>query len=319
MKNFINLKKDTNVIYLFFMWTAANCIPNRDGITGDIRTESGRCVVSRESFNQNIKNGLAISNMIAPLPGCELLSVKNAYSESLSLAQAQKSLMSRIALSIGCKPEELTPEDIFMYCFDIPLFGTVNSDGVNKGEKKNKISYPAFSFSSVTGSAGTLFDPKTITNVKFDSQGKSNVFGKEGNTMSGSNVKNYLVEGIFACIAQINVLQLKQIAEVIFGIEDEDKIHSRIEELCNLYCHGLWSGYKQLGYCSSARKGQQPYMLKAIQKDNWVVTSDPAKLLVEDNGKPLYHDNIENTVCKFMDKSQDWFNNIGGDWTEYVE
>ncbi len=115
MQNFINLKRDTNVIYLFFMQTAANCIPNRDGITGDIRTEDGRCVVSRESFNQNIKNGLAISHMIAPLPGCELLSVKNAYSEPLSLAQAQKSLMSRIALSLGCKPEELTPEDIFLY------------------------------------------------------------------------------------------------------------------------------------------------------------------------------------------------------------
>lgn len=130
------LNENTGYIYTLFMWTASNCSPNRDGGTGEIRVDAKRRVfTTQECFNQNVKNGVYFSSQSGAIPseyGSELLGCKNAFFRPTTLKNAQMELLNRIGSKLEKAPKELTTKDLFFQCFDIPLFGTVNSDGIDK-------------------------------------------------------------------------------------------------------------------------------------------------------------------------------------------
>jgi hypothetical protein len=306
------LKEDTRYIYTFFVWTASNCAPNRDGGTGEIRVDSKKRVfTTQECFNQNIKNGIFFASKAGRIPedcGAELLGCKNAHFQPTTLQKAQLDLLERIANITDKKTDELGTEEIFKYCFDIPLLGLVNSNGVDKTK------YPAFDFKSVTGSAGLIYLPKTVTPVSLDNRGISNSFAQKEGGMPGSHYTDYLEEGVFSCLGFFNVAQLEMIAERVFKITDKKEIHNRVEALYRLYLTGIWEGFKLLGYASVLRKGQQPFSLSCVQKTELPdYISDPADILMKDNQLP-FHVSFENTIADFEEALTPWKENISKDW-----
>lgn len=312
------LKKDTRYIYTFFMWTASNCSPNRDGGTGEIRVDSKRRVfTTQECFNQNVKNGVFFASQSGTVPsiyGAELLGCKNAFFRPTTLKSAQLSLLDRIASKAGKDPKELSTEDLFTRCFDIPLLGMVNSNGVNDKKKE----YPAFDIHSITGSAGLIYLPKTVTQVSIENRGISNSFASKDGGMPGSHYTDYMVEGVFSCLGFFNVSQLEMIAEKIFNISDGDMVRNRIEELYRLYLAGIWEGFKLLGYASTMRKGQQPYCLYSTQRETLPdYISDPADLLMENSVLPG-HSSFKNTIADYEKVCTPWMEKIsmGEDWLE---
>ncbi len=319
----INLKQDTNYIYTLFVWTASNCSPNRDGGTGEIRVDPlSRVFITQECFNQNVKNGIFYSRQSGLLntnQGVELLGCKNEFFGPRTLKMAQKELLVTIAHQVGKNDNDVQAEDVFKYCFDIPLFGEVNSNGLRDPNDKaakesDKKPHPAFP-ASITGSTGLIYLPKTVTQVKIDNRGISNSFSQpkskdndEPKGMPGSHFTDYLEEGVFICLGQFNVKQLKFIASQKLGISDEKMIHDRIEQLYNLYLTGIWEGYKLLGYASTMRKGQQPFALYSIQKEHMPgeYISDPAYLLADEDGTLPMHVSFQQTINVLDPKLDAW-------------
>jgi hypothetical protein len=310
------LNENTGYIYTLFMWTASNCSPNRDGGTGEIRVDAKRRVfTTQECFNQNVKNGVYFSSQSGAIPseyGSELLGCKNAFFRPTTLKNAQMELLNRIGSKLEKAPKELTTKDLFFQCFDIPLFGTVNSDGIDKKE------YPAFDFHSITGSAGLIYLPKTVTQVSIENRGISNAFAGENKDMPGSHYTDYMVEGVFSCLGFFNVFQLELIAEKIFKISDKTLVRKRIEELYRLYLAGVWEGFKLLGYASTMRKGQQPYCLYSAQRKdipNYIL--DPADLLMKNSIMPS-HVSFDKTLKDYKEVCKPWMKKIAleNDWQE---
>jgi hypothetical protein len=217
-------------------------------------------------------------------------------------------LRDRIAEITGKDEKKVTAQDMFCNCFDIPLFGLVNSNGLPHA------AFPR----SITGSAGLIYLPKTVTQVKIENRGISNAFCQPGSNMPGSHYTDYLEEGVFSCLGLFNVKQLKLIAQKKLGIEDESLIHSRIQTLYNLYLTGIWEGYKLLGYASTMRKGQQPYSLLATQvnqlPDSYI--KDPAYILADEQGALPVHESIPDTIHVLEKALPDWLGRISGNWQE---
>lgn len=305
----ISLKQDANYIYTLFMWTASNCSPNRDGGTGEIRVDPlSRVFITQECFNQNIKNGIFYSRQSGLLKvdqGVELLGCKNEFFGPRTLKGALKDLLGKMSDNVGKSNDDVVAQDTFFQSFDVPLFGLVNSNGLD---------HPAFP-ASITGSAGLIYLPKTVTQVKIDNRGISNSFSQpkskdneEPKGMPGSHFTDYLEEGVFICLGQFNVKQLKFIASQKLGISDEKIIHERIEQLYNLYLTGIWEGYKLLGYASTMRKGQQPFALYSIQKEFMPgeYISDPSYLLADEDGTLPMHVSFQQTINDLEPKLDAW-------------
>lgn len=333
MINF-TLKPETNYVYVWFTWSASNCSPNRDGGTGEMRVDSRRRVfTTQECFNQNVKNGVFYatqSGLInAKKDGSELFGCKNEYflgDESLSRKKATYQLLNRLGTLLDKKP--IVKEDVFNSCFDLPLFGFVNSDCLEDDAIPK----------SFTGSAGLIYLPKTVTQVIVSNRGISNSFanppksssaeykavktssqyedelkkGKDplhAQDMPGSHYSDFLEEGVFSSLAFVNVKQLGFVAEQKFGMTDKTKIRERIAELANLYLLGIWEGFKLLGYVSSMRKGQQPLAMFAAQRTTLAdYVSDPSDLLSDDKGTIPMHNNIPDTISKLKIKFNAWKN-----------
>ena len=115
IENF-KLEDETRYIYTFFIWTASNCAPNRDGGTGEIRVDSKRRVfTTQECFNQNIKNGIFFASQSGEIAdsGTELLGCKNTYFQPTTLKKAKENLLKRISSKLNKKIEGITSQDIF--------------------------------------------------------------------------------------------------------------------------------------------------------------------------------------------------------------
>lgn len=314
----LTIDPTTNYIYTLFLWSASDCSPNRDGGTGAIRTDQQhRVFITQESFNQNIKNGLFFSTNgfgagDGDLPPAILMGCKNEFFGARTLRQALEAVRDQIAEKVQKEGDEITGEDLFSHCFDIPLFGYVNSNGLEK--------HPAFPH-NLPGSAGLLYLPKTLTQVTLENRGISNSFSQPKSKddhspkgMPGSHFTDYLVEGVFVTLGIVNISQLRVIAEKKFGIEDKGVIERRVTELYNLYLAGIWEGYKLLGYASTMRKGQQPlslYSLPLSKLPDYV--SNPADILMEDGQLPL-HESIEKTLSMTGPKLAAWSKSLGGEF-----
>ena len=311
------LKDTTNYIYTLFIWTASNCSPNRDGGTGEIRVDpQSRVFTTQECFNQNVKNGVFYakqSGLLQETDGAELMGCKNEFFGPRTLKGALTDLLAKIASLRGKEKDEITAADMFNNCFDIPFFGLVNSNGLEHQ------AFPA----SITGSAGLMYLPKTLTQVKIDNRGISNLFSQpksKGNEepkgMPGSHFTDYLEEGVFICLGLFNSKQLRFIATEKLGLADDEILTKRIEQLYRLYLTGIWEGYKLLGYTSTMRKGQQPFALYANQSeqlpDQYI--SDPAFLLANEKGVLPMHVNVSQTLSEMEKKLEPWKNRFGTEW-----
>ena len=311
------LKETTNYIYTLFIWTAGNCSPNRDGGTGEIRVDpQSRVFTTQECFNQNVKNGVFYarqSGLLADSIGAELMGCKNEFFGPRTLKRALADVLVNIASITEKKDEEVTAADMFTHCFDIPFFGLVNSNGLD---------HPAFP-QSITGSAGLIYLPKTVTQVKIDNRGISNAFSQpksssseEPKGMPGSHFTDYLEEGVFICLGLFNAKQLRFIATKNLGLADDEALSKRIEQLYRLYLTGIWEGYKLLGYASTMRKGQQPFALQVNQTeqlpDQYI--SDPASLLADEKGILPMHVSISQTISQLEERLTPWKNRFGGEW-----
>lgn len=317
----ISLKPDTNFIYTFFMWTASNCSPNRDGGTGEIRVDPQRRVfTTQECFNQNVKNGLFFatqSGLVDGAEGAELMGCKNEFFGPRTLRGALSELLTKTAKRLSKKEENVTAGDVFRHCFDIPLFGLVNSNGLEHQ------AFPA----SITGSAGLVYLPKTVTSVTIQNRGISNAFSqpksKEDDApkgMPGSHYTDYLEEGVFCCLGFFNVKQLEFIAEEKLGLDDHVAVRNRIEQLYNLYLTGIWEGYKLLGYASTMRKGQQPFALYSAQVNALPdYIPDPAALLSDDRGNLPPHESFTKTIAALQNVLPAWKSRISADWDDLRE
>jgi len=315
----VTLESTTNYIYTFFVFTACNCSPNRDGGTGEIRFDpQNRVFTTQECFNQNVKNGVFYSNQSGLLnekSGAEIMGCKNEFFGPQTLKGALTVLRDRIGEITGKDEKKVTAQDMFCNCFDIPLFGLVNSNGLE---------HQAFPH-SITSSAGLIYLPKTVTQVKIENRGISNAFSQpksknsdEPKGMPGSHYTDYLEEGVFSSLGLFNVKQLKLIAQKKLKIEDESLIHSRIQTLYNLYLTGIWEGYKLLGYASTMRKGQQPYALLSTQAnqlpDSYI--KDPAYILADEQGVLPVHESIPDTIHSLEMALPDWLGRISDNWQE---
>ena len=317
-----SLKETTNYIYTLFIWTAGNCSPNRDGGTGEIRVDpQSRVFTTQECFNQNVKNGVFYtkqSGLLQDNEGAELMGCKNEFFGPRTLKGALKDLLAKIASVTEKQEKEVTAADMFTHCFDIPFFGLVNSNGLDHQ------AFPA----SITGSAGLIYLPKTVTQVKIDNRGISNAFSQpksssseEPKGMPGSHFTDYMEEGVFICLGLFNAKQLRFIATKKLGLTDDDTLSKRIEQLYRLYLTGIWEGYKLLGYVSTMRKGQQPFALYVNQveqlPDQYV--SDPASLLADEKGVLPMHVSISQTISQLEEKLAPWKNRFGGAWEEMAK
>lgn len=309
------LKETTNYIYSLFIWTASNCSPNRDGGTGEIRVDpQSRVFTTQECFNQNVKNGVFYtkqSGLLADSISAELMGCKNEFFGPRTLKGALTDLLTKIASITGKKEKEITAADMFAHCFDIPLFGLVNSNGLD---------HSAFPH-SITGSAGLMYLPKTVTQVKIDNRGISNAFCQPNKDMPGSHFTDYMEEGVFICLGLFNAKQLRFIATQKLGMADNEALSKRIEQLYRLYLTGIWEGYKLLGYASTMRKGQQPFALYINQvkqlPDQYI--SDPASLLADEKGILPMHVSIPQTIAQLEEKLTPWKNRFGGQWEEMAK
>lgn len=316
------LKEKTNYIYTLFIWTASNCSPNRDGGTGEIRVDpQSRVFTTQECFNQNVKNGVFYtrqSGLLADSIGAELMGCKNEFFGPRTLKGALSDLLAKIASITTKEEKEVTAADMFAHCFDIPFFGLVNSNGLD---------HQAFP-SSITGSAGLIYLPKTVTQVKIDNRGISNAFSQpksssseEPKGMPGSHFTDYLEEGVFICLGLFNAKQLRFIATQKLGLADDDTLSKRIEQLYRLYLTGIWEGYKLLGYVSTMRKGQQPFALQINQTkqlpDQYI--SDPASLLADKKGILPMHVSMLQTISQLEEKLTPWKNRFGGQWEKMAK
>ncbi|MBW2605744.1 MAG: hypothetical protein JRE28_15790 [Deltaproteobacteria bacterium] len=235
--------------------------------------------------------------------------------------------MTKIASITGKKEKEVTKADMFTHCFDIPFFGLVNSLKKEEKNEKEGSKYQAFP-ASITGSAGLIYLPKTVTQVKIDNRGISNAFSQpksggseEPKGMPGSHFTDYLEEGVFICLGLFNAKQLRFIATQKLGLADDDAISKRIEQLYRLYLTGIWEGYKLLGYASTMRKGQQPFALQVNQTeqlpDQYI--SDPASLLADEKGILPMHVSISQTISQLEEKLAPWKDRFGGEWEEMAK
>ncbi|MBW2111286.1 MAG: hypothetical protein JRH00_07600 [Deltaproteobacteria bacterium] len=316
------LEEKTNYIYTLFIWTASNCSPNRDGGTGEIRVDpQSRVFTTQECFNQNVKNGIFYSHQSGLLhdsDGVQLMGCKNEFFGPRTLKGALQNLLTRIAFITGKKEKEVTAADMFDHCFDIPFFGLVNSNGLNHD------AFPA----SITGSAGLIYLPKTVTQVKIDNRGISNAFSQpkssgseEPKGMPGSHFTDYLEEGVFICLGLFNVKQLRFIASQKLGLKDREAVSTRMEQLYRLYLTGIWEGYKLLGYASTMRKGQQPFALYVNQAeqlpDKYI--SDPASLLADEKGVLPMHVSFSQTMSRLEERLTPWKNRFGREWEEMAK
>lgn len=310
--------KDTQYFYTLFIWTASNCSPNRDGGTGEIRVDpQNRVFTTQECFNQNVKNGVFYAGQAGLLDekGSVLMGCKNEYFGARTLKGALRDVLERVMRITGRGEKEVTAEDVFLHCFDIPLFGLVNSNGLDHA------AFPA----SITGSAGLIFLPKTVTQVKIENRGISNAFSQpksktsdEPKGMPGSHYSDYLEEGVFCCLGLCNAKQLEFVATKKMGINNTDLIRRRIEQLYASYLTGIWEGYKLLGYTSTMRKGQQPYALYSAQlpelPDRYI--PDPAYLLADADGNPPTHESIPATIAMLEKRLPEWMARISDKWQE---
>lgn len=294
----VGLKPDTNFVYTFFVWTASNCSPNRDGGTGEIRVDPQRRVfTTQECFNQNVKNGVFFANqsgLVDASEGCELMGCKNEFFGPRTLTGALKAVLASTAQRFDKEQDDVEAGDVFRHCFDIPMFGLVNSNGLK---------HPAFPH-SITGSAGLVYLPKTVTSVAIQNRGISNAFAQPKskdddtpNDMPGSHYTDYLEEGVFCCLGLFNIKQLEFIAREKLGLDDSAAARKRIEQLYNLYLTGLWEGFKLLGYASTMRKGQQPYALYSAQRQTLPdYIPDPAAILMNEDGNLPMHESFAKTI-----------------------
>lgn len=316
------LKETTNYIYTIFIWTAGNCSPNRDGGTGEIRVDpQSRVFTTQECFNQNVKNGVFYarqSGLLADSIGAELMGCKNEFFGPRTLKGALSDLLAKIASIAKKEEKEVTAADMFAHCFDIPFFGLVNSNGLDHQ------AFPA----SITGSAGLIYLPKTVTQVKIDNRGISNAFSQpksssseEPKGMPGSHFTDYMEEGVFICLGLFNAKQLRFIATQKLCLTDDETISKRIKQLYRLYLTGIWEGYKLLGYVSTMRKGQQPVALYVNQTkqlpDKYI--SDPASLLADEKGILPMHVSISQTISQLEEKLVPWKNRFGGEWEKMAK
>jgi hypothetical protein len=306
------LDDKTNYIYIFFVFSAKDCAPNRDGGTGEIRQDSqGRVFTTQECFNQNVKNGVFYGKHsgLINTSGTELLGCKNEAFGPRTLKGAQKELLASIGKELDKDIKALKSEDVFNFCFDIPLFGMVNSNGWDH----SAVNY------SLPGSAGLIFLPTTFTQVAIDNRGISNSFSQPQSGeddapkgMPGSHYTDFLTEGVFGVLGIFNVRQLKFIAKNKFKIADGDKVRKRIEELYHLYIHGIWEGFKLLGYASTMRRGQQPISLYSLQCEqlceNYITA--PADLLRDESEQLRIHETIEGTLKLLESCLPAWFKNF---------
>ncbi len=314
----VSLKPDTNFVYTFFVWTASNCSPNRDGGTGEIRVDpQHRVFTTQECFNQNVKNGVffsAQSGLIDPAEGAELMGCKNEFFGPRTLKGALSEVLSKTAKHSKKNEKDVTAGDVFLHCFDILLFGLVNSNGLEHQ------AFPA----SITGSAGLVYLPKTITSVTVQNRGISNAFSqpktKTDDTakgMPGSHYTDYLEEGVFCCLGFFNVKQMEFIVKEKLGVDDDVVVRQRIEQLYNLYLTGMWEGFKLLGYASTMRKGQQPYALYSAQvKTLPDYIPDPAALLMDEEGNLPVHESFAKTLYALENKLPAWKARISNQWVE---
>ncbi len=317
-----NLNENTNYIYTLFIWTASNCSPNRDGGTGEIRVDpQSRVFTTQECFNQNVKNGLfytSQSGLLEEGVGAELMGCKNEFFGPRTLKGALSDLLAKIAVITGKDEKAVTAADMFNHCFDIPFFGLVNSNGLEHA------AFPA----SMTGNAGLIYLPKTVTQVKIDNRGISNAFSQpksggseEPKGMPGSHFTDYLEEGVFICLGLFNTKQMRHTATQKLGLEDGPALTKRIEQLYRLYLIGIWEGYKLLGYASTMRKGQQPFAMFVNQveqlPDQYI--SDPAFLLADENGVLPMHVNFSQTLSQLEEKLAPWKERFGGKWQEMAQ
>ena len=226
--------------------------------------------------------------------------------------------MAKIAVITNNKEKDVTPVDMFTHCFDIPFFGLVNSNGLE---------HPAFP-ASITGSAGLVYLPKTVTQVKIDNRGISNAFSQpkskeseEPKGMPGSHFTDYMEEGVFVCLGLFNANQLRFIATEKLGLPNDEPLSRRIEQLYRLYLTGIWEGYKLLGYASTMRKGQQPLALYSNQTeqlpDQYI--SDPASLLADEKGVLPMHVNFSQTILQLEEKLTSWKDRFGGEWEKMAK
>lgn len=316
------LKETTNYIYTLFIWTASNCSPNRDGGTSEIRVDpQSRVFTTQECFNQNVKNGVFYarqSGLLADSIRAELMGCKNEFFGPRTLKGALGDLLAKIVSITGKKEKEVTATDMFAHCFDIPFFGLVNSNGLDHQ------AFPA----SITGSAGLIYLPKTVTQVKIDNRGISNAFSQpkssgseEPKGMPGSHFTDYMEEGVFICLGLFNAKQLRFIATQKLSMPDNEALSRRMEQLYRLYLTGIWEGYKLLGYTSTMRKGQQPFALCVNQTeqlpDKYI--SDPASLLADEKGVLPMHVSISQSISQLEEKLTPWKNRFGGQWEEMAK
>jgi len=333
----MNFKLDssTNYIYTFFVFSAKDCAPNRDGGTGEIRQDMhGRVFTTQECFNQNVKNGIFYgkhSGVIAT-PGALLLSCKNDAFGPQTLKGAQKSLLDQIAAKLKKDTDKLTPSDVFLNVFDIPCFGMVNSDGV----KDAAVDY------SLSGSCGLIYLPTTLMKTRIENRGISSAFSgvddkhkaafkkldsckkyQEApsdvvapNSIAGSHYTDFLTEGVFAALGVFNVRQLEFIAQNKFKMEDQKEIRKRIQELYELYAQGIWEGFKLLTYASTMRRGQQPVSLYSCQTkelcDGYITA--PCDLLRTAEGDLPIHESVDKTLATLKNKLPDWFSIFKNNW-----
>ncbi len=314
----VDLKPDTNFVYTLFVWTASNCSPNRDGGTGEIRVDpQHRVFTTQECFNQNVKNGVFFatqSGLVADSEGCELMGCKNEFFGPRTLKGALKTVLASTARRFNKPETEVEAQDVFKHCFDIPMFGMVNSNGLD---------HPAFPH-SITGSAGLVYLPKTVTCVTIQNRGISNAFAQPKsksddtpNDMPGSHYTDYLEEGVFCCLGIFNVKQLEFTAREKLGLNDATATRERIQQLYNLYLTGIWEGFKLLGYASTMRKGQQPYALYSTQRQTLPdYIPDPAAILMDDNGNLPMHESFTKTIAALDEKLPAWMERISDQWDE---
>ncbi len=315
----VGLNPDTNYIYTFFVWTASNCSPNRDGGTGEIRVDPQRRVfTTQECFNQNVKNGVFYatqSGLLDGKGGTELMGCKNEFFGPRTLRGALKQVLTKTSLRFSVSEKEVSAEQIFLNCFDIPMFGMVNSNGLD---------HPAFP-ASITGSTGLMYLPKTLTCVSIQNRGISNSFSQPKSKdddapkgMPGSHYTDYLEEGVFCCLGFFNVKQLEFIARQKFGVEDGAAARRRIEQLYNLYLTGIWEGFKLLGYASTMRKGQQPYSLSSAQTRSLPdYIPDPAAMLMDDEGILPAHESFAKTIALLEERLPAWKMRISPNWDDH--
>ncbi|MDM8539699.1 hypothetical protein QUF90_01290 [Desulfococcaceae bacterium HSG9] len=309
------LKENTNYIYTLFVWTSSNCSPNRDGGTGEIRVDpQSRVFTTQECFNQNVKNGVFYtrqSGLLQDNDGAELMGCKNEFFGPRTLKGALTDLLGKISTITEKEDNKVTAADMFNCCFDIPFFGLVNSNGLKHA------AFPT----SITGSAGLIYLPKTVTQVKIDNRGISNAFCQPNKNQPGSHFTDYMEEGVFICLGLFNAKQLRLIASQKLGMTDDETLTKRIEQLYRLYLTGIWEGYKLLGYASTMRKGQQPFALYANQTeqlpDQYI--SDPASLLADEKGVLPMHVNFAQTISHLEKKLKPWKERFGGQWEKMAK